>query len=120
MVNPCAAASPHTDYMNFPSERLIRESESNIEKDTLLDRATACLTLVVNRYHVAPSDTAARRMASIALRHLGNLAMTRNVDYRKAYHDLQLARQIAESDNDSYQLSYIYNSLSVLSSFFFP
>lgn len=96
------------------SQQLLSKSESLIDSDTMVDNAMVMLSIIVNRYRISHDDTSSRRIATIALRHLGNLAMTRQLDYRKAYHDLQLARQIAEEDNNKKELSYIYNSLGVL------
>lgn len=48
------------------------------------------------------------------MRHLANIHMSYDIDYRKAYRYLKLARQIAEEDGNDYDLCYILMSLANL------
>lgn len=98
----------------LPSRSLLMEGEKYLETDTLEDKAAAAFNLIVNRYYKNPTDTAIRNVAVIALRHLGNLNLTHNLDYRAAYRNLHLARQIASDDRNEYQLAFILNSLASL------
>lgn len=85
-----------------------------MENDSLEGRAEVAFNLIVNRYYENQTDTALRHAAVIALRHIGNLNLTHNIDYRKAYRNLHLARQIATDDGNDYQLAFILNSLASL------
>lgn len=106
-----------SNLMMQKSEDLIQEGENLITRDTLHERAFDCFTIVVSRYNENPSSPEARRNATIALRKLGNLSMSYMIDYRNAYHDLMTARQLAEEDNNHYQLASIFSSLANLYSF---
>lgn len=82
------------------SRQLISKGVEFVRADSLTDRAIACFSIVSNRYLENPEDTAVRRTATEALRHLGNIYMARDIDYKKAYRSLTLARQIAEEDGN--------------------
>lgn len=99
------------------SRQLISKGVEFVRADSLTDRAIACFSIVSNRYLENPEDTAVRRTATEALRHLGNIYMARDIDYKKAYRSLILARQIAEEDGNDFQLAYIFTSLANLYSF---
>lgn len=99
------------------SRQLISKGVEFVRADSLTDRAIACFSIVSNRYLENPEDTAVRRTATEALRHLGNIYMARDIDYKKAYRSLTLARQIAEEDGNDFQLAYIFTSLANLYSF---
>lgn len=94
------------------NRELINLADSLIRKDTLTDRTMGALTIVLNRYYEAMDYTAARHDAVIAARKLGNIYMTRDIDYRKAYRNLSLARSIAEEDGLYFDLAHIYSSLA--------
>lgn len=96
------------------SRELIDEALECVAADSLDDRAIGLFTEVANRYYEDQTDTSARRAASEALYHLGNLYMTHDIDYRKAYKSLMTSRQIAEEDGDTYRLAGVYNSLAHL------
>lgn len=93
------------------SNELIEESVGYISRDTLIDRAKTSLNIVVNRYYSNPTDTAARKYGAESMRHLANIYMSYDIDYRKAYKYLKSAKQILEEDGDEYQLAHIYTSL---------
>lgn len=99
------------------SRQLISKGMECVSADSLIDRAIACFSIVSNRYLENPEDTAVRRTATEALRHLGNIYMARDIDYKKAYRSLTLAHQIAEEDGNDFQLAYIFTSLANLYSF---
>lgn len=112
-----ATSSNEDTYFNLnskSSDELIRLGVEYIKADSLNDMAVATLTIVANRYYENMNDTAARNAAAKALNHLGNLYMTHDIEYRKAYKSLVTARQIAEEDNNFYQLAHIYNGLANL------
>lgn len=93
---------------------LLKEGVELIDRDTLIDRAAACLTIVANNYYQNQTDTESRKSAVLALRHLGNIYMTQIIDYRKAYRYLVTAKEIAEEDKNDFELANIYVSLSNL------
>ncbi|MDE5773883.1 MAG: AraC family transcriptional regulator [Muribaculaceae bacterium] len=107
-------AEAHTDLSKLPVSLLLIEGERCMENDSLEGRAEVAFNLIVNRYYENQTDTALRHAAVIALRHIGNLNLTHNIDYRKAYRNLHLARQIATDDGNDYQLAFILNSLASL------
>lgn len=107
-------AEAHNDLPGLPTSFLLQEGEKCLEADSLEERAAAAFNLIVNRYYKNPTDTALRHAVVIALRHLGNINLTHNIDYRKAYRNLHLARQIATDDGNDYQLAFILNSLAAL------
>lgn len=109
------ARVPDVSYlMSKTSEDLLQEADDMVAADTLLENAEESMKIVVDRYYNTPSDPAARRNATVALMRLGNLYQTRRHNYRQAYHDLILARTIAEEDRNDYQLALICISLSNL------
>lgn len=93
------------------NSELIEESVRCISRDTLIDKAKTSLNIVINRYYSNPMDTAARKYGAEAMRHLANICMSYDIDYRKAYKYLKSAKQILEEDGDDYSLCYIYTSL---------
>lgn len=101
-------------FLKMRNEDLIDLSERYLSQDSMRSKAAEVLSVVTRRYYENPSDTAVRHSAVIAMRHLGNLQMSYDIDYRKAYRNLRTAQQIAEEDANNYQLSYIYNSLANL------
>lgn len=107
-------AEAHNDLPGLPTSLLLQEGEKCLEADSLEERAAAAFNLIVNRYYKNPTDTALRHAVVIALRHLGNINLTHNIDYRKAYRNLHLARQIATDDGNDYQLAFILNNLAAL------
>lgn len=109
-----ASAKMSFDLRSKQSVDLIIQGAEYIKADTLNDMAVAVLTEVVNRYYENQTDSAARKAATKALNHLGNLYMTHEIDYRKAYKCLVSAQQIAEEDEDLYNLAHIYNGLANL------
>ena len=102
------------DLESQPSAALIGRAESDIEADTLLDRAVAALSVVANRYYAKPADKAARKDATVAMNQLGKIYSFRFYDFRKAYTNLSTARLIAEEDGDDYQLADILVNLANL------
>ncbi|MBD5275422.1 MAG: helix-turn-helix transcriptional regulator [Bacteroides sp.] len=111
---PIRGAEVDSCLFELPTSMLLIEGEKCLEVDSLEYKAATAFNLIVNRYYKNPTDTALRRSAVIALRHLGNLNLTHNLDYRKAYRNLHLARQIASDDGNEYQLAFILNSLASL------
>jgi hypothetical protein len=86
----------------------------NVGNDSLTQRALRCLSIVATRYYSSPEDKETRKNAVKALREMGNLYMTYAIDYKSAYRNLLLARQIAEEDKILQELPYIYMSLANL------
>lgn len=122
MVAPlCAFSETRAQVVDYlvaqPNDVLIAEARKLISADSLSERARDCLLLVVKRYYEDPTDKGLRRDATIALRNLGNLRMTHLIDYREAFHNLMLAKQIAEEDGNDYELAYVCLSLSNLYNF---
>ena len=98
------------------SVALLKEAEEciNVGNDSLTQRALRCLSIVATRYYSSPEDKETRKNAVKALREMGNLYMTYAIDYKSAYRNLLLARQIAEEDKILQELPYIYMSLANL------
>lgn len=97
---------------HLPGEKLLSMAEENIPVAGNKELALAALAVITQRYYTHPGDAALRGQATVALRHLGNLQMSYDIDYRKALKNLLTARLIAEEDKNRYQLAYIYNSLA--------
>lgn len=120
-ASSASAAQPSDKDMESLSRltgrELLSKGTEYFKTDSLADRAIACFSIVSNRYLENPEDTSVRRTATEALRHLGNIYMTHEIDYRKAYRNLTLARQIAEEDGNDFQLAYIFTSLANLYNF---
>ncbi len=99
------------DSLNrMDSRDLVAEGVKGIESNRIKD-AFAPLSIAANRYYSNSGDSATRRYGSEAMRHLANIYMSYDIDYRKAYRYLKLARQIAEEDGNNYDLCFIYMSL---------
>lgn len=114
LVLSFSANSANNDYEDLKqkaSNELIDMAERNMRSDTLWQNSIVALNIVASRYS-EKSDKTTRRDAVVAMRHLGNLYITYDVDYNKAYRYLHTARQIAEEDNDIYDLAFIYNNLA--------
>lgn len=109
--NAKAAVPDVAGLQKYTSAELLQEGVRCIETDSLHDRAAACFSTIVNRYYANPDDKTKRQITAVALRHLANLYMSYDIDYRKAYHHLMTARQIAEEDGDDHNLAFIYMSL---------
>lgn len=97
-----------------PTTQLIKESLSYIGNDSMIPRMLAGCNVVYNRYLDNPQDKSSRKAATEALQAMGNHYMCRDIDYRKAYKNLWLAKQIADEDENYFALSTIYNSLANL------
>lgn len=108
------SADTQSNLENRTLDSLISEGLQCVEADSLNDRAIALFTIVAKKYYEDQTDTVARRAASEALYHLGNLYLTHNIDYRLAYKSLMTSRRIAEEDSDIYRLAGVYNSLAHL------
>lgn len=108
------AASVYDSLSNIESKKLLDDSRRWIEADTLSEIAVTALTIVANRYYENPNDPILQAHGIDALRMLGNLYMVRVIDYKKAYKNLWLARQIAEETGDYHSLAGIYSSLANL------
>ena len=89
---------------------LLRIGTDGIEHDSI-KQAVASLSVLANRYYDEKSDTTQRKFSSEAMRLLANIYMSYDIDYRKAYRYLKLAKQIAEEDDNDYDLAFIYLSL---------
>lgn len=96
------------------NQALLEEGISLIDRDTLIDRAATCMTIIANNYYQNQTDPEIRRVAVMALRHLGNIYMGNIIDYRQAYRNLVTAKEIAEEDKNDFELANIYVSLSNL------
>lgn len=96
---------------HLSNDELIDTAVKSIQSGSVGDRAMAALSVVVNRYYDSPNDTAVRRYATEAMRHLANIYMSYDIDYRKAYRYLKTARQIAEEDGNDHSLALLYVSL---------
>lgn len=103
-----------TALSTLSNDELISEGLKCVEANSLDDRAIVMFSIVANRFYENQTDTAIRRAATEALNHLGDLYLTHDIDYRKAYKSLYTARQIAEEDGNNYRLANIYNSLAYL------
>lgn len=105
------SANVYEDLNLKASNELIDMAEGNMRSDTLWQTSIVALNIVASRYS-KKSDKTTRRDAVVAMRHLGNLYITYDVDYNKAYKYLHTACQIAEEDSDIYDLAFIYNNLA--------
>lgn len=111
--NPTAAFTAD-ELQNKPTPQLIKETLSYIGVDSMTPRMLAGCNIVYNRYLDSPQDKVVRHAAVDALQAMGNHYMCRDIDYRKAYKNLWLAKQIADEDQDYHSLASIYNSLANL------
>lgn len=75
------------------------------------DNALICYTIVVNRFYDGEQSEKSTDNTIVAMENLGNIYMTRLLDYRKAYEYLIQARQLADSNGNKRHLAYIYLSL---------
>lgn len=102
------------ELQKIPTQQLIKESLSYIGIDSMAQRMLAGCNIIYNRYLDHPQDKTTRHAAVEALQAMGNHYMCREIDYRKAYKYLWLAKQIADEDQDYHSLATIYNSLANL------
>lgn len=108
---------PVATLQKMDNARLLAYSRHCIEADTLHDEAIAALSLVVGRFYKDQTNPAIRQEASLAFQSLGNIYMTRRIDYRKAYKNTQMAYQIAREDNDHERLAATLNNKAALYNF---
>ncbi len=76
-----------------------------------IESALTCYTIVVNRFYDGEQTDKSTDNTIIAMENIGNIYMTRFLDYRKAYEYLIQAQRLAESNGNSRHLAYIYLSL---------
>lgn len=98
-------------FNNSDDSFFLEEAIKEIESDSVSPKTIAMLSVLVNKYYNNPKSSEMRKNAIEALRHLANIHMSYDIDYRKAYKYISEARQLAEEDEDYYNLSFIYLSL---------
>lgn len=114
---PAQESFSKTDYHNlekYDNATLLKQSKRFIELDTLTEQAIAGFTIVANRYYENPKNNDNIKDAVEAMRELGNLYMTRDYDYKRAYDNLSRAYQLAEENAITEAVPYIDISLANL------
>lgn len=86
------------------SRQLISKGVECVRADSLIDRAIACFSIVSNRYLENPEDTAVRRTATEALRHLGNIYSERILNSL----DILLIKLYTETHQESKAIALIH------------
>lgn len=116
MISSTARGNASFEPSRYSNRALLKEAERciNAGGDSMSQRALGCLSTVTQRYYDHPDNPVNRQDAAAAFRHIGNLYMTYAIDYKAAYKNLLLARQIAEEDANDNELAYIYQSLANL------
>ena len=98
----------HDLLLKKDNAELLNQADKAIDKDSVSPHTIGALSVIINRYYTSPEDTLNRKAAIKAFSMLANIHMSYYIDYPKAYRYLTEARQIAEEDNDSYNLSMLY------------
>lgn len=94
------------------SESLLTFASKSSLSDTLLSHSLIALSIVANRYYESPVDSTTRSNAVKAMSKLGSLYLTTILDYAEAYKYFMSAKQIAEEDENDFELCIIYCGLS--------
>lgn len=103
-----------TKLSGLSNHALVEKGRAFIKEGSHCDSAAMCLSIVIRRYYADPADKDIHPEAARAMQNLGTLYSSRIYDYEKAYRYLSSGIALAEDDNLTDLLPYLYNSMAAL------
>lgn len=114
LLSLLALAAQAATIEALPSDTLVARGKRFMARGESRDSALICFSIVARRYYKQPSDRSQHEAAAEAMRYLGFLMMTTDVDYDRAYEYTATAIALAEEDSLYGQLPYLYMSMANL------